>query len=118
MNYFNTLIDCMIKDIHVLTCVSLKIDFIKIRNYIFFIFMLNKTKLILISSLLISAVSCSTWNKLNDAEKGGVIGAGTGAAVGSVVSPGVGGTVVGGAVGAAGGALIGNEMDKDKRRRR
>ncbi len=80
--------------------------------------MLNKKKLILFSSILISTFGCSTWGKLNDAEKGAVIGGGTGAAVGSVVSPGVGGTVVGGVVGAAGGALIGNEMDKDKRRHR
>lgn len=80
--------------------------------------MLNKKKLILVSSLLVSTFGCSTWNKFNDSEKGGVIGGGTGAVVGNAVAPGLGGTIVGGAVGAAGGALIGNEMDKDKRRHR
>jgi hypothetical protein len=67
---------------------------------------------------VISASGCSTWNKLDQQEKGAVIGGGTGAVVGNAVSPGLGGTVVGGAVGAVGGGLIGREMDKEDRRRR
>ncbi len=65
----------------------------------------------------ISLSGCSTWNKLNDTEKGAVIGGGTGVAVGNAVAPGVGGTVLGGAVGALGGGVIGHEVEKDKRRR-
>lgn len=62
--------------------------------------------------------ACSTWNKLDNKEKGAVIGGGTGAVVGNSVSPGLGGTVIGGAVGALGGGAVGHEMDRDDRRRR
>ncbi len=55
---------------------------------------------------------CGTWRKLNNKEKGAVIGGGTGAVVGNIVSPGLGGTVVGGAAGALGGGLIGREEDR------
>ncbi len=72
--------------------------------------------LLLGGGLLSGTVSCHTWNKLNDTEKGAVIGGGTGAVVGSSVAPGVGGAVVGGAVGALGGGVIGHEIEKDKRR--
>ena len=75
-------------------------------------------KIAAIAPIVIMVLSgCSTWRKLNDTEKGAVIGGGTGAAVGNLVSPGIGGTVVGGAAGALGGGLIGNEMDEDKKRR-
>ena len=60
-------------------------------------------------------LSCSTWKKLNYAEKGAVVGGGTGVAVGNTLSPGIGGTVVGGAAGAVGGGLIGHQIDKDKK---
>lgn len=70
----------------------------------------------LIIMLILSFSGCSTWRKLNDTEKGAVIGGGTGAVVGNIISPGVGGTVVGGAVGAVGGGLIGNEVDENKRK--
>lgn len=62
---------------------------------------------------------CSTWRKLNNTEKGAVIGGASGAAVGNAVSDGsAGGTVLGGALGAVGGGAIGHEMDRDRRRRR
>lgn len=61
---------------------------------------------------------CGTWNKLNDTERGAVIGGGTGAIVGQVVAPGGGGALVGGALGAAGGGLIGHERDRDQRKKK
>lgn len=78
--------------------------------------MKTKLKILMVSLALVFTFSgCSTWGKLNDTEKGAVIGGGTGVVVGNIVAPGVGGTVVGGALGAAGGGLIGHEVDKDKR---
>jgi uncharacterized protein YcfJ len=71
-----------------------------------------------ISALIIMLSGCSTWRKLDDTEKGAVIGGGSGAVVGNAVAPGLGGTVVGGALGAVGGGLIGHESDEDRRRRR
>jgi uncharacterized protein YcfJ len=63
--------------------------------------------------------ACSTWDKLNDTERGAVIGGGTGAVVGSAVSDSAAGPLVGGAVGALGGGLIGNEVeDRDGHRHR
>ncbi len=73
-------------------------------------------KLMGLAILCLTLSGCPTWRKLNDTEKGAVIGGGTGAAVGSMVSPGLGGTVVGGAVGAVGGGLIGDQMERDKKR--
>ena len=71
-----------------------------------------------ISAITIASLlsGCSTWDKLNNTEKGAVIGTGTGVAVGNVISPGIGGTVVGGALGGAGGGLIGREEDRKRRR--
>jgi uncharacterized protein YcfJ len=68
--------------------------------------------------LLCGASGCSTWHKLNDTERGAVIGGGTGAAVGGAVSDSAGGALVGGAVGALGGGLIGHEMDENDRHHR
>jgi uncharacterized protein YcfJ len=79
------------------------------------------SKLISISLLILGSLSasgCSTWHKLNNGEKGAVIGGGSGAVVGSAIAPGPAGTIVGGALGAVGGGLIGNEVDKDGHRRR
>ncbi len=70
-------------------------------------------KLLVLFSLF-AFTSCSTWRKLNDTERGAVIGGGTGALVGNAVGGG-GGTLVGGAVGAVGGGLIGHELDRDHR---
>lgn len=65
---------------------------------------------------------CNTWEKLDNTEKGAVIGGGSGALIGNAVSPGVGGTVIGGALGAGAGGLIGREEDRnreyDERKRR
>ncbi len=78
--------------------------------------MINKGIVVIGLVVMMVLTGCSTWRKLNDTEKGAVIGGGTGVAVGNMVSPGLGGTVVGGAAGAVGGGLIGNEMDKDRKR--
>lgn len=67
--------------------------------------------------LLGSIQGCSTWDKLNDKERGAVIGGGSGALLGNAVEPGLGGTVVGGALGAVTGGVIGHEMDRDRRHR-
>ena len=73
---------------------------------------------ILVAAIALTVVSgCSTWHKLNDTERGAVIGGGTGALVGSAASGSAGGTIVGGAVGAVGGGLIGHELDEDHHRR-
>jgi hypothetical protein len=80
-----------------------------------------KLEILKLSFILSSAAllaGCSTWNKLNDTEKGAVIGGGTGVAVGNAVSPGLGGTVVGGAAGAGVGALAGHEYHENDRDRR
>lgn len=71
---------------------------------------------ILALMIVITSVSgCSTWNKLDNTEKGAVIGTGSGAVVGGAVG-GTPGAVIGGIGGGVGGGLIGNEMDKDDRR--
>ncbi len=79
-------------------------------------FMLRICALTLLFTLL-PLSGCSTWQKLDNTERGAIIGGGTGAAVGSAVGDGAGATVVGGALGAVGGGLIGHEMDEDERRR-
>lgn len=61
---------------------------------------------------------CSTWRKLDNTEKGAVIGVGSGAVVGGAASGSPLGAAIGGAGGGVAGGLIGNEMDKDDRRRR
>lgn len=64
--------------------------------------------------LLIGLSSCSTWQKLDDRERGTVIGGASGAALGSAVDDGgAAGTVIGGALGAGAGNLIGDEVDED-----
>lgn len=62
--------------------------------------------------------SCSTWRKLDNKEKGAVIGGGSGVVIGNAVAPGVGGTIIGGGLGAVTGGVVGNEIDKDRRRHR
>lgn len=61
--------------------------------------------------------SCSTWRKLNNTEKGAIIGGGSGAVVGGAVG-GNTGALIGGAGGAVGGGLIGHEVDQDERDRK
>jgi outer membrane lipoprotein SlyB len=68
--------------------------------------------------LLVATSGCSTWRKLDNSEKGAVIGGGTGVVVGNAIAPGVGGTIIGGAAGAVGGAVIGDSQEeRDKKRR-
>ena len=65
---------------------------------------MNTIKLILITTILLSATACgNTWGER--AVTGGAIGAGSGAAIGSVTGIGIlPGAIVGGAVGAGVGA--------------
>ena len=71
------------------------------------------------AGIMISAISgCSTWNKLNDTEKGAAIGVGSGALIGGAAGGG-GGAALGGVAGGVAGGFIGNEVeDRDNRRRR
>ena len=70
--------------------------------------------LLLALAILNFSTGCSTWDKMNNTEKGAVIGAGSGAAVvGGATGSALGAAVGGAAAGVAGG-LIGNEMDKDE----
>ncbi len=66
---------------------------------------------LLASMVVLAAVlglgGCSTWDKLDDSEKGAVIGAGAGAAGGAAVS---GGSALGTAAGAAVGGVVGHEV--------
>jgi osmotically inducible lipoprotein OsmB len=54
---------------------------------------------------------CSTWDNMSNAQKGTVIGAGTGAAAGAVITDGGAlGTIGGGVVG----GIIGHEVGENK----
>lgn len=77
-----------------------------------------KVMAMLFVPVILVASGCSTWRKLDNTERGAVIGTGAGAAVGTVISPTAGGALLGGAAGGLGGGLIGNEMDDERRRRR
>ncbi len=66
--------------------------------------------------------SCDAIRNSNNAQRGGVIGATTGAVAGGVIGNNVGdgnntavGAIIGAVVGGAAGALIGNKMDKQAR---
>lgn len=63
--------------------------------------------------LAILLSGCATWS---NTQKGGAIGAGTGATVGGVIGKSTGntaaGAIIGATVGGAAGALIGRQMDK------
>lgn len=78
---------------------------------------MNIRRISVAAAIMLAISGCSTWRKLNDTERGAVIGGGSGAVIGNAVTGGVGGTVLGGAAGAAGGALIGNELEERDRRR-
>jgi outer membrane protein OmpA-like peptidoglycan-associated protein len=60
--------------------------------------------------------SCSTWNGMNNTQKGAAIGVGGGAATGAVIGKAAGntalGAIIGAAVGGGAGVLIGKKMDK------
>jgi outer membrane protein OmpA-like peptidoglycan-associated protein len=68
---------------------------------------------ILVSTILITGLNCSSMSK---GEKGAVIGAAAGAVAGAVVGKQAGntaaGAIMGAAIGGAAGAIIGNYMDK------
>lgn len=76
---------------------------------------------IIITSLFISAVSlttgCSTWDKLDNTERGAVIGTGSGAVLGGSTGSATG-AVLGGAAGGIAGGLIGHEVDERDRKGR
>lgn len=72
----------------------------------------NWRTLIVLTVLSMAISSCSTWNKLNETERGAVIGTGSGAVVGGAVG-GTPGAVIGGVGGGVAGGLIGHEMDED-----
>jgi uncharacterized protein YcfJ len=76
---------------------------------------INKYSVAICFALLLGG--CSTWDKLDNKERGAVIGGATGAVVGHQVEGGTG-AVIGGAGGALAGGVIGNEIDKDERRDR
>ncbi|HEQ98754.1 MAG TPA: OmpA family protein [candidate division Zixibacteria bacterium] len=68
---------------------------------------------ILIATLLLGGLSCSSMSK---SEKGAIIGAAAGAVAGGVIGDAAGntaaGAIMGAAIGGAAGAIIGNYMDK------
>lgn len=72
--------------------------------------------LALATFLAMGTSGCSTWNSMNNKEKGAVIGAGGGAAAGAVIGKQVGntaaGAIIGAAVGGTAGAIIGHQMDQ------
>lgn len=74
--------------------------------------------MVCISIICVLNLGCHTWDKLDNKERGVVIGAGTGAVVGSSVGEGAGGALIGGAAGALGGGIIGHQIDRDEKNRR
>ena len=76
--------------------------------------------LTLILSLCVVLSSCSTWNNMSKTGQGAIIGTGGGAALGAIIGGIAGnagiGTAIGAAVGAGTGAIIGNRMDKVKKK--
>ena len=68
-------------------------------------------QLIVIGLVIGSLCGCSTWNKLDNTEKGAVIGGGSGALIGGAATRGAGGALIGGAAGAIGGGVIGHQME-------
>jgi len=64
-------------------------------------------------------VNCSALQNLNNAQKGGAIGASSGAVIGGIIGNNIGnknnsvlGSILGGVIGGAAGVYIGNKMDK------
>lgn len=69
---------------------------------------IKMTSLVAIVSLM---AACSTWDSMDKAEKGMVIGAGTGAVAAAAATDTIFGTAVGGALGTWAGAEIGKALD-------
>ncbi len=74
--------------------------------------MKNIIKMTSLVAIVSVVAACSTWNSMDTAEKGMVIGAGTGAVAGAAVTDTIFGTAVGGALGTWAGTEIGKAMDK------
>lgn len=68
-------------------------------------------QLIAIGLMLGCLSGCSTWDKLDNTEKGALIGAGSGAVIGGAATRGAGGALIGGAIGGVGGGVIGHQME-------
>ena len=84
-------------------CYNTVVELIPVYN------MYNKLlKSVLFSLLLVLMSGCSTWRKLNNTEKGGAVGGGSGILIGAAVGGPIG-AVVGGAAGAFGGSVVGSE---------
>lgn len=70
----------------------------------------------LIAAMAVGSIGLSACASLSNTERGGVIGAGTGAAVGGVIGNQTGstarGAIIGAVIGGAAGAIIGNQMDQ------
>jgi outer membrane protein OmpA-like peptidoglycan-associated protein len=82
---------------------------------------MKKVKILtLILGLCVVLSSCSTWNNMSKTGQGAIIGTGGGAALGAIIGGIAGnagiGTAIGAAVGAGTGAIIGNRMDKVKKK--
>jgi hypothetical protein len=74
----------------------------------------HRKALVLVAALLVTCglSGCSTWNKLDNREKGAVMGTGGGAAIGAAAG-GTKGAVVGGVLGGVAGGVIGHNTDED-----
>lgn len=83
---------------------------------------LKDTSIVLTLMAFVLFTSCDAIQNANNAQKGGAIGASTGAVAGGIIGNNVGdghntavGALIGAVVGGAAGALIGNKMDKQAR---
>lgn len=84
--------------------------------------LIKKISLVLFIGIFLTSTGCEAIKNTNNAQRGGAIGATTGAAAGAVIGNNVGdghnsvvGALIGAAIGGAAGALIGNKMDKQAR---
>lgn len=80
-------------------------------------------KYVALAFALVLLVGCDAIQNANNAQKGGVIGAGGGAILGAIIGNNVGkggngelGAVIGGVVGGGAGVLIGRKMDRQAER--
>ena len=71
----------------------------------------NMSAAVLCSVSLVLAAGCA-----NDAQTGSLAGAGIGALAGQAIGGNTGSTLIGAGAGAAAGYIVGNEMDKQRRR--
>ena len=65
-------------------------------------------KLLIVAATGLLLAGCSEYSQSDRALGGGLIGAGTGAAIGGIATHSAGGALVGGALGGAAGAIIGS----------